>query len=580
MNILVIGNGFDLEHNLKTTYNDFLNFSKWIEYKKSKKNNFLKDDDELEKMEAQYSENYIELENDTPKILEELESCILNNAWIKYFLNKKNQQKTWIDFESEIGCVIGLLEKAYIKYSNDNLDHEPSKCTSEYTKYLQLMNKEANKEKICQKDFEEEKNFLLCSLNRLIRALEIYFVYWIEKETVGYINPDLEKIHPDKIISFNYTHTFCRVYGRCLDEIEYSYIHGEAKEKSSEDYCQMVLGADDRLPDYLQNDNVFFAEFKKYYQRIYKRTDKSYISWLEKNDEPINLYIFGHSLDVTDKEVLEPFIVNEKVHTTIFYQNNNSRAKISKNLIRMIGKNNFIKREARKEIEFKQQNLHKKKIGDSNIIFEEDLNKIRSCKSLSEVCELIKKQNYNADRRSLSYFQSAKYVIRMYDVLYSLGVIDNEKDECFENLAKTAAIQEIKEKEEDFYDADEFEHFKNEIENEKTKELAEKINKYILDERCKRKSSNYYFIQRMEKKFKENDTKYIDIFKCIYEQIEKQDSIDDDLMDFLEYIMSTDINNALDAIQEYESIIDNNMKKKIYLKRLNKLCEKILEKEK
>lgn len=48
----------------------------------------------------------------------------------------------------------------------------------------------------------------------------------------------------------------------------------------------------------------------------------------------------------------------------------------------------------------------------------------------------------------------------------------------------------------------------------------------------------------------------------------------------LEYIMSTNIKNALDAIKEYESIIDNNMKKNIYLKRLNKLCEKILAKEK
>lgn len=44
--------------------------------------------------------------------------------------------------------------------------------------------------------------------------------------------------------------------------------------------------------------------------------------------------------------------------------------------------------------------------------------------------------------------------------------------------------------------------------------------------------------------------------------------------------MSTNIKNALDAIKEYESIIDNNMKKNIYLKRLNKLCEKILAKEK
>ena len=57
-----------------------------------------------------------------------------------------------------------------------------------------------------------------------------------------------------------------------------------------------------------------------------------------------NLYIFGHSLDVTDKDILKSLILNDNAHTTIFYHNEEAHAKQIANLVKVIGQEELIKR--------------------------------------------------------------------------------------------------------------------------------------------------------------------------------------------------------------------------------------------
>lgn len=80
------------------------------------------------------------------------------------------------------------------------------------------------------------------------------------------------------------------------------------------------------------------------------------------------LYIFGHSLDVTDKDILRDLILNDNVNTTIYYhktydksgKDDNGRndlgSKIA-NLIKVIGQDELIRRTggSTKTIEFKLQ---------------------------------------------------------------------------------------------------------------------------------------------------------------------------------------------------------------------------------
>lgn len=70
-----------------------------------------------------------------------------------------------------------------------------------------------------------------------------------------------------------------------------------------------------------------------------------------------NLYIFGHSLDVTDGDILWDLILHENVHTTIFYHNKGVMGQQIANLVKVIGQDELIKRTggSTKTIEFKLQ---------------------------------------------------------------------------------------------------------------------------------------------------------------------------------------------------------------------------------
>ena len=138
----------------------------------------------------------------------------------------------------------------------------------------------------------------------------------------------------------------------------------------------MVLGIDEYLLEDRKNKEVEFIAFKKFYQRIYKETGCKYKEWVKKiredsrqknrmiydnrehsKDNYHNLYIFGHSLDVTDGDVLRDLILNDNVYTTIFYHNKDVMGQQIANLVKVIGQDELIKRTggSTKTIEFRQQ---------------------------------------------------------------------------------------------------------------------------------------------------------------------------------------------------------------------------------
>lgn len=57
-----------------------------------------------------------------------------------------------------------------------------------------------------------------------------------------------------------------------------------------------------------------------------------------------NVYIFGHSLDITDKDILRELILNENVYTTIFYLNRDVMGQQIANLVKIIGQDELIRR--------------------------------------------------------------------------------------------------------------------------------------------------------------------------------------------------------------------------------------------
>lgn len=76
---------------------------------------------------------------------------------------------------------------------------------------------------------------------------------------------------------------------------------------------------------------------------------------LKENRVKHNIYFFGHSLDVTDKDILQDLILNDNVKTTIFYYNKEIMGQQIANIVKVIGQDELIRRTGEKTIEFQQQ---------------------------------------------------------------------------------------------------------------------------------------------------------------------------------------------------------------------------------
>lgn len=428
MKILLIGNGFDLAHNLPTSYKDFLEFcdkarriytfsetAPIIEYQRNNLDDWKMDSSVKEMLLSAFKERTCSkvLQEDgthttevttTNNLLNELYTHLCNNTWLNYFLSCPSYiGENWIDFETEISRVIQTLGAARFQIecggSATNVEPNESRILASVWKASKTNFQNAFRD---VSSIDKFANFLDSELTRLIRALEIYIAEIVNNIGIPQKSSDIERINPDHVLSFNYSDTYERIYG-VGKNITYDYIHGKADIEKNINTCNLVLGIDEYLDDDRKDEELEFLTFKKYYQRIYKSTGNAYLDWADKiklddteyhrkislaytgEPDPLysfpgqkryywdvssikqpehKLYIFGHSLDVTDKDVLKLFICNDNVHTKIFYHRKSrddktALGKLIKNLVKIIGQDELIRRTggACKTIEFIPQTL-------------------------------------------------------------------------------------------------------------------------------------------------------------------------------------------------------------------------------
>ncbi|MFL9547263.1 AbiH family protein, partial [Acinetobacter baumannii] len=118
MDILIVGNGFDLSHFLPTKYDHFMeamisidNFQSSTEMKFDDiyKNLIENENYFFSKTKELYRCDLIKLDEDQVKIFKEK---LQSNIWYKYFLEHVNDIKTWIDFEQKIDEALIYATKA------------------------------------------------------------------------------------------------------------------------------------------------------------------------------------------------------------------------------------------------------------------------------------------------------------------------------------------------------------------------------------------------------------------------------------------------------------------------------------
>lgn len=384
-NILIIGNGFDIACGLPTQYTDFLNFSQLVEdiftdqtwqlnyYNKTiirqrcsvvvgdKNNNYLD-------LLAEDIYTYVQKDclNTSTTNVEKIYEYLHDNIWSSYFrrLRHSNQNinKKWVDFEDEIKRLIRYFDEL-----TDDLDillpealgimNFPPRIegnTSLTSRLEALYN--------CRTDIRgysvrDIKKLLYNDLQKFILAFEMYLCAFVDNIKFLSQIEVLKYVNFDYIVTFNYTHAYKWVVENPPKAI--CHIHGECKINRKPENNNMVLGIDEYWDENDKNKHTNYVVFKKYAQRILKKTDISYITIIkdaeiayndaltvmysedvkemQDKDEYINIYVFGHSLSITDKDVLSKLFNIRECKLKIFAHSEESKGELISNLVSILG---------------------------------------------------------------------------------------------------------------------------------------------------------------------------------------------------------------------------------------------------
>ena len=388
LNILVIGNGFDLAMGWPTKYADFLNFIKLFrfaynteDYQKARIpkdcigdfNNRMdryttKDEKEkLEKLKPFWDRfsNALKL-GEANQVFRDFHFCIYNNCWIIYFEYRYDEQlitgENWIDLEAEIKEVIKVLEDDAIEIvRREMFSYEKSVSIKEIITKIQNVKKENKKTELPTKLISHLRE----EFDKFVMALGIYLDFFVKHIYTGDIVPDdisnlvrKKEGKIDHVLSFNYVNNYNKYSGINENENNTCYVHGAVnyikqlhkyiQKNQIDNYNQdtikeiieknkMIIGFDEYRDDDTKNKQLDFIYYRKYFQRILKGTGSQYLEWLGQN-ELNNIYIFGCSLDATDKEIIKDLFLRKPVLTKIkiYYHDEEAHNRMIMNLISIL----------------------------------------------------------------------------------------------------------------------------------------------------------------------------------------------------------------------------------------------------
>lgn len=336
MNILIVGNGFDLSHYLPTKYDHFMDVMGAIEEKDTgglPKNLVEKSIDEwfnlLEKTfqkrdgiaspphdmtfdELFYKTRDSKFIEKTKEfyLTESVEICAKDvlrlqyrlglNCWYQYFKNHVAEIKTWIDFEQKIEEVLVAVARCIVDL--ESMDH-PNKIRN----YINMRGKDDIKIKI--KDLETLKFFNFTTKNEgamIPSNLNMNFCHgknvkngFCSTEFMTFLHTELERfieifnLYLEIIVGqlfqsgrididaewsypdkiFSFNYT--NTYQRLHDSVDVEYLHGSCGE-----YQNIVLGVSDLEDDSLKKIKAY--GFTKYQQKLFKDTDYLFLDEFKK----------------------------------------------------------------------------------------------------------------------------------------------------------------------------------------------------------------------------------------------------------------------------------------------------------
>lgn len=378
---IVIGNGFDIECGLPTTYKDFLKFLKEASHLLDA-GGFIAEPTELDS-----------------RITDKLRKTsfsqwkpVLETFWYKHFSEVAGSIRGgWLSFENEISRVIRTIESSMIIPDSNGeplylaaddkvvLKQSTEKDANDFRSILMKLNEIGRGESryyAGQNYFEFEityqglSEYLYNDLETFIDALEIYFRDYVTciaptiTDNIELLIQNISYSGSKYVLSFNYTDTFEKMLRDRNIRADYCYVHGKIREEKrngeENQHNRLVLGTNEYRDKNDLKKYIAFAPFRKYNQRIYKGTDSNYIDWQKHIDTTPtrrHLYIFGHALGTPDHDILKHLIKGNQMDTTVYYYKPSTFSNQVGNLTEMLGKKEMIARNGGSErtMEFKEQ---------------------------------------------------------------------------------------------------------------------------------------------------------------------------------------------------------------------------------
>ncbi len=314
--VIIIGNGFDLAHGLKSSFKDFIYDYSYQAIKKIFSDSNY--DDLLISIHSDLDFNKAlnEIDRLTPKdAFNQIVSLSRNNhtvikfRWNSIFFQSiinEIEHKKWVDIE------INYFEFLKDKQTKDNPE-EIKKLNSEFeyikSRFLEYLNEEVNKINFT---LNEE---LLSQFNELVKPIE----------TVP--NTVEENKNPNSIciLNFNYT-AFAEKYAQAIENSKYIPIHGQLGGDNIS-IQEPIFGFGDEIDEeykkfeFSKNDEIFkHIKSFKYLQFSHYR---NLIEFLEFN--PFQVQIFGHSCGLSDRTLLNTIFEHQNcISIKPFYFEKNS----------------------------------------------------------------------------------------------------------------------------------------------------------------------------------------------------------------------------------------------------------------
>lgn len=286
-NLLIIGNGFDLSHNLETSYKDFL----------------IDVIDSEIKNKKEYP-NYFKLSvwnisSDASQIL----TKIKNGNSVSNFFSIKNRffgdilkatANNWYDIES-------LYFKKLDEICSPSLPRLTENKENEYNSVTDL-----------NVEFDEVK-----------RGLEYYLTNKLSEQSLINVNSTFfNKIDSVNtlVLNFNYTETIKKYFVNPKSKI--IAIHGELNRESN----KIIFGysADhEETKNFLEEENSYeFMRNIKRHRYMDTNNEEELKDYL-KIEKDINVSVLGHSCGISDRLILKQIFTNKNVKSIrVFYNNN------------------------------------------------------------------------------------------------------------------------------------------------------------------------------------------------------------------------------------------------------------------